>query len=181
MSAAYDYTQDLPGLGDNILARISGLVDEAQRYEQEIEELEGELKAAKERHRDVIQRQLPELMEQAGQKECTTIRGQKVELREILRASIPKDRTAEAHAWLREHGLAAIVKNVISVSLGKGQDDTAKRIVEKLRLTGLSPDVKEQVHSSTLQATLRELIEEGVDFPLETFGAILQKEVKIRG
>lgn len=177
---AYDYSQDLPAFGDNILARISGLVDEAQRYEAEIVELEEELKAAKERHRDIVQRQLPELMESAGQKECTTLKGQKVELREILRASIPKDRTAEAHAWLREHGLASIVKNVITVSLGKGQDDTAKRIADKLRLTGLSPDVAEKVHPQTLQATLREMIEEGVEFPLETFGAILQKEVKIR-
>jgi hypothetical protein len=178
--AGYDYSSDLPGMGDNILSRLTGLAREARDLSQAIEELE-EAQAEKQRlYNDIVARQLPELMQEAGQTKCQTSDGFDLELAEILRASIPKERAPEAHKWLREHDLGSIIKNVVSAQFGRGEEEKAREAIRALRAIDAPVETKEAVHSQTLQATLRELLSEGKEFPLDLFGAFVQKEVKIK-
>ncbi len=175
----YDYSQDLPQPGDNILARLSGLADQAKEAEAEIERLEKLLTKAKADHRDIIQKLLPELMEEAGQKDCTTASGRRLQLQDVLRASIPKERVIEAHTWLRKNKLASIIKTVVIAQFGRDEEAKARKVLADLRKINPKAEKKEAVHPQTLQATLRELLTEGIDVPLDLFGAVLQKEVKI--
>jgi hypothetical protein len=178
-SEAYDYSQDLPPLGDNILARITGLVQQEREAKAEIERLETELKFARDRYRELTEHELPALMEEAGQKDCTTIDGRQVTVCEVLRASIPEQHRETAHRWLREHNLESIIKVEVTASFGRGEAERAKAMAERVSNSGIPVKMKEAVHPSTLAATLRELIEKGVDFPLDIFGAILMKAVKV--
>ena len=49
----------------------------------------------------------------------------------------------------------------MSVSFGKGEDDTALETMTLLEKEGLFPDQKESVHPSTLKAFVKERIESG--------------------
>lgn len=175
-----DYLDEKEPVGDNLLASISALADEAKTLEAKIADMEEQVRICKEQHRLIVQYRLPELMEVAHQSELTSLSGRKITLCEIIRASIPKAREAEAVSWLRENGFSSIIKNQVSVEINKGQDELAKKIVDKLRLSDLKPEFRSLVHPQTLQKTIREMIEEGIKVPFDLFGVYEQKEVKIK-
>lgn len=166
--------------GDNLLASISTLADEAKDLEAKIEDLEEQVRITKRHYRFIIEERLPELMQTAKQTELKSLSGLQLTLCEVVRASIPKTKETEAIAWLREHGFASIIKNQVSVEIGKGQDELAQRIVDKLRLSALKPEFRSVVHPQTLQKTIREMLEENVDFSFDLFGVHIQKQVKIK-
>ena len=74
---------------------------------------------------------------------------------------INKNNRDAAHAWLRQQGHGDIIKNQVSVSFGKGEDETALETMTLLEQEGLFPAQKESVHPSTLKAFVRERIESG--------------------
>lgn len=179
--AAYDYSRDVvQNTGDNILARLAAKADEAMAAKRAVEAAEASLKAAQELHRDIIQRQLPELMDEAGQKDCVTSNGFRLTVAEVIRASIPAANAPVAFAWLEEHGHSSVIKNEVKVQFGRGEDKAATDALAALSGLGLHPDQKRTVHPQTLQSLIKELMADGVDVPLDTFGAHIQREVKIK-
>lgn len=175
----YDYSQDLPAPGHNILAELAAVADDALAAEKEVERIEADLKRAKQKYNDLVQKTLPELMEAAGQKTCTSAKGHQLKLVDVLRASISKERVPEAHKWLRDHDLGSIIKLELKAQFGKNEGDKAKEALKALKKFNKEAEAKEAVHNQTLLATLRELLAEGEDVPLDLFGAVVQKEVKI--
>ncbi|MDB5177575.1 MAG: hypothetical protein JWN75_1243 [Candidatus Saccharibacteria bacterium] len=180
MTDTYDYSADLPQAGDNILASLTNLARDARGLKMEAEALAAASAEKLQLYNDIITRQLPELMQEAGQNKCQTQDGFDLEVKEVLRASIPVERKNEAHEWLRGHDLGSIIKNVVSAQFGRGEEAKAKAAIKALADLGAPVETKEAVHASTLQATLRELLGEGKEFPLDLFGAFVQKEVAIK-
>jgi Arc/MetJ-type ribon-helix-helix transcriptional regulator len=175
----YDYSEDVEDRrGDNAMAVLQGLVLEARDAQREVEEAEQALKEAQSRFRDITEVRFPEAMDNAGQLDCRVTDGTRCVLSEVIRASIPKDRTHEALSWLRANGQASVIKNILSVALGRGEDEKAAFI--RTQLKGFEVEQKQTVHPQTLQALIKELLAEGVDIPLDTFGAIKQRKVVLK-
>lgn len=178
----YDYSEDVEDKrGDNILAVLSAKADEARNAMNDVKAAEETLKAAKERLRNIVEVELPELMDEAGQKDCVTSGGVRLVLQENVRVSIPKDeRGTRALEWLRENGHASVIKSEVSIEFGKGQDAQADALTQELRTKGLMPSQSIGVHPQTLAALVRELLRDGVEVPLDTFGGFIQREVKLK-
>jgi hypothetical protein len=98
----------------------------------------------------------------------------------MIHASIPAARKDEAFSWLRENALDDIIKNDVTVSFGKGQDNIAGDLVGKLEQDGFNTSQKTYVHSSTLKAFVRERFENGKPIDLDMFGAFVANAAEIK-
>jgi hypothetical protein len=123
---------------------------------------------------------LVQLMEQRGVKEIKLISGDAVSYKPFVKASITRDKEAEAFKWLQDNGHGDIIKNIVSVRFGKGEDQNAHNLINDLTQNGLSPDQKRKVEPMTLMALVGEQINLGKDIPLETFSVFMGNKVKIK-
>ena len=171
---------DLKKLQDDDLSGLSKLIQKQLDLDSEIENMEETLKDMK-REREVLSSEtIPTKMQELGINETTMKDGSKVTVREGFHCRIPKERTDEAHAYLRANDLGDIIKNQVSTSFGTGEDNMAGDLAGYIQLTyGVTPDVKESVHPSTLKATLKKRHEEGLTDPDDLFGIFIRPETKI--
>ena len=77
-------------------------------------------------------------------------------------------------------GLDDIIKNDITVSFGKGEDNVAGDVVGLLQERGFDPKTKTHVHPSTLKAFVKERVIEGKPIDLDLFGAFISNTAQIR-
>lgn len=177
----FDYSEFKDGPGDNLLARLSGLALDQKRAEAEVARLEEELKTAQARLRDIAEHQLPALMDEAEMSEFTTKDGIKISVKEVIRGSIPASNASKAFAWLEEHGHDNLIKREFKIEFGKDEEAWAKKFARDLakRKRPLKVQLKRTVNPRTLQAFVREQLEEGVDIPLNLFGVFRQRFSKI--
>lgn len=160
------------------LAQLSLLAEQQAKAAAEVARLEAELTAARESLRDYAERQVPDMMDQVGMAEFKTASGLKIKIEETIRASIPKASAPSAFAWLREHGHAAMIKRVISVALGKGEEERAQKLHDMLD-SEFEVDDAQNVHPSTLSAFVREKLRDGEDVPLDLFGVFRSRVSKL--
>jgi len=159
--------------------QLSQLVRSLRNVEQQIEDAETHLKSLKqEKHRMSVET-IPALMDEMGV-ERLDVDGVTVERKMMIHASIPVDRKDEAFAWLRENNLDDIIKNDVTCSFGKGQDNSAKNVVGILEEAGFDPKTKTHVHPSTLKAFIKERVTEGKPIDLDLFGAFIANAAQIR-
>jgi predicted transcriptional regulator len=174
----YDYGDT--AASTDILARLATLAGEQRKAEIAVLEAEEALSKAKKHLADVSERQIPELMDEAGVAEFTTADGLKIQVLEKIRASIPKTAQGAAFAWLREHGHESLIKNIVEVKFSAGEDEKAEEILHLLQEHGTEPSAEKSVHASTLAAFIKEQLTAGVEVPLELFGAFRQRYAKIK-
>jgi hypothetical protein len=98
----------------------------------------------------------------------------------MVHASIPQDRKEDAFAWLRDNNLDDIIKNDVTCSFGKGEDNVAGDVVGMLNERGFNPKTKTHVHPSTLKAFVKERVTEGKPIDLDMFGAFIANAAQIR-
>lgn len=165
-------------------ARLDKLAQEAEATARKVAEAEVELDLRRATHRQIIERDIPELLDQMRMTECTTSSGLRVQIERKIRASLPsgKERPADRAAaiqWLIDHGHGGLVKNKVVVALDRGEDDRADALVTQLRGAGFDPTAEKEVHPSTLSALARELLGEGRDVPMDLLGVFDQRQAKI--
>ena len=85
-----------------------------------------------------------------------------------------------AYKWLRDNGLADIIKNEVSVQFGKGEDDKAKQLLDLAVTNGYEPQQKTKVEPMTLKALYRERVEAGLDMPSDFFHLYVKDETKMK-
>ena len=163
----------------NILTVLSQLAEELQAAELEVKQREAELKAAKERHQQLNEVTIPDIMDENGISEFVTTDGFKLLVTDKLVGNITKANEQEAHQWLADHGYESLLKNQFKVDFGKGDDRTAQEVENFLAGHGVHADRKRFVHPQTLHAFLREKLEDGEDVPLELFGVFRKRQTKV--
>ena len=104
------------------LAEVRALAEQQAVLEAEVENLESQLKAKKDALKDVAECLLPGLLADVGLTSLSLADGTKLEVQDNIFASIDDANREAAHAWLREHGHGDLIKNVVSVTFGKGED-----------------------------------------------------------
>ena len=162
----YMMLKDSTDLLDNIeISTIGAECVKLKNKEDEIADLEDQLKKKKEEADFISSSVIPELLAEQGLSEIKLADGSKVSVKKEFRATVPKDDTKRENAlqWLRDQGLGDIIKNNVSVSFGKGEDDKAKRLLDLAAENGYEPQQKSDVAWNTLTALYRERVEAGLD------------------
>ena len=149
--------------------------------EDEIAELEEQLKNKKAEAEDISSRVIPELLAEQGLSEIKLADGSKVSVKKEFRCTLPKDISKRelAYKWLREQGLGDIIKNNVFVTFGKGEDDKAQQLLNLAAENGFEPEQKSDVAWATLTALFRERIESGLDMPSDVFSTWIKDKTKI--
>jgi len=175
----FDESEALVNVDQKTGRQLSQLVRNLRNIEKEIEDAETHLKSLKaEKHRLSVEN-IPALMDEMGV-ERLDVDGVVVERKMIVSASIPVDRKEEAFAWLRSNGLDDIIKNDVTCSFGKGEDNIAGDVVGLLQERGFDPQTKTHVHPSTLKAFVKERVTDGKPIDLDLFGAFISNAAQIR-
>lgn len=177
----HDYSKftDAPkdDTGDS-LARLAEMADEQVRRQNTLATAEAEVKSAKEELRQISEEAIPELMESLGVETFTTTSGVKITIKEIIRASILKPKQHQAFAWLRKNGHEALIKRVVKLQFGMGEDELANETVKKLE--DLDLEDNSSVHAATLKKFVKELLEEGKDVPEDLFSVHKQRVSSVK-
>jgi len=175
----FDESAALSSVDTGTGKQLSQLVRNLRNIEQQIEDAESHMKALKQEKHKLSVENIPALMDEMGL-ERIDVDGLTVERKMIISASIPQDRKEDAFAWLRENGLDDIIKNDVTCSFGKGQDNLAGDVVGILQDRGFDPVTKTHVHVSTLKAFVKERVMDGKPIDLDMFGAFISNAAQIR-
>jgi hypothetical protein len=105
--------------------------------------------------------------------------GSAVEVKPIYGASITVDKKEEAFNWLRNNGLGDLIKNEVTVSFGRNEDNKAADYAVLAQGKGYQPTQKLKVEPMTLKALVRERIEKGLDMPTDLFNVFAGSRTKI--
>ena len=176
-----DLRQDAPSQVTQVNPeQLSNEIKTLQEILQEISNQEEKLKELKEREKYYSGIVIPDLMNQLNLKTMKLKDGSQIEVKNIFGASIIADKKQEAHSWLRDNGLGAIVKNEITVKFGLNEDNKAEQYATLARGQGYDPDRKVAVHASTLRTTLEDFHSRGGKIPSEFFRTFEGNQTKIK-
>ena len=174
--------EDTKDLLDNIeITAIATQCKLLNDKEDEIAALEEKL-ISKQAETDIISSEvIPELLKEQGINEIKLSDGSSVTVKTEYRATIPKDdfKRETALQWLRDQGLGDIVKNNVSVSFGRGEDDKAKQLLDLAAENGFQPQQKSDVAWNTLTALYQERVKAGLDMPSDVFSLWIKDKTKI--
>ena len=162
---------------------IQSLADQVERLEKMnrgIEKTEESLKEQKKQKDHVSMEVIPTLMSEMGLAELKLVDGSMVTVKPNYSASITVANREAAFNWLRNNGLGDIIKNEISVSFGRNEDNKAADYATLAQERGFQPTQKLKVEPMTLKALVRERIEAGKEMPTEIFNVFVGNQTTIK-
>ena len=171
--------QELEGSGDDRLKAVGSFCEQLETVREKITKQKAQLKKLEEEEFKLENESIPTLLDEIGMKAVTLSSGSKVEIQEVYKAHISEANKEEAFTWLRDNGFDDIIKNDIVCSFGRGQEQDAANLLNKLSESGENPIQKSGVHASTLKAFVKEQIQKGSDIPQDKFGVYVTNKVKI--
>jgi len=122
---------------------------------------------------------IPTMMQEMNISTLKLADGSAVEVKPIYGASISAERKEEAFNWLRTNGLGDLIKNEVTVSFGRNEDNKAIAYANLAAENGYQPSQKLKVEPMTLKALVRERIEAGKDMPSDLFNVFAGNRTKI--
>ena len=162
---------------------IQSLADQVERLElcdDRIADIENDLKMMKKKRDHISGEVIPTMMSEMGLAELKLHDGSHLKVSTSYRATITEANKEAAFNWLRNNGLGDIIKNEISVSFGRNEDNKAADYAELAKSQGLQPTQKMKVEPMTLKALVRERIEAGKEMPTEIFGVFSENKTTIK-
>jgi hypothetical protein len=159
--------------------QLTDKVHQLKNLEDEIENAEDGVKKLKEQARVLAEFEIPAIMKEMNITKLKLKDGESVEVKPFYSASIPEDKQQEAFEWLRNNGRGDIIKNDITVTFGRGEDNKAATYAVLARGQGFEPVQKIGVHSQTLKAVVREYFESGQEMPSDLFKTYEGNRTKI--
>ena len=162
---------------------IQSLADQVQRLEgllSRIETSENNLKDLKKEYQRISGEVIPTMMSEMGLAELKLQDGSHLKVSTSYRATITEANKEAAFNWLRENGLGDIIKNEISVSFGRNEDNKAADYANLAKGQGLEPTQKLKVEPMTLKALVRERMEAGKEMPTELFNIFVGNKTTIK-
>ena len=167
-----DRTSNLTSLATQVKA-LRDLEDQVKSDEEalknkqrEVERISGEI--------------IPTLLSEMGLSSLKLADGSAVEVKPYYAANISLKNREAAYNWLRSNGLGDIIKNEITVSFGRDEDNKATTYVNLAKGQGYQPTQKLKVEPMTLKALVRERIEAGKPMPTEIFSVFIGNKTTIK-
>ena len=158
---------------------LSDKVIKLKNLEDEIANAEKSVSKLKEQAKTLSQFDIPAMMEEMHITKLKLKDGESVEIKKIYGASIPQEHQEAAFTWLRNNDLGDIIKNDITVTFGRGEDNKAAEYASLAQGQGYEPVQKIGVHPQTLKAVVRERLESGQEMPSDLFKTYAGNSTKI--
>ena len=172
-----DQTSSLSKIDD--AGDLSSQVVKLKKLEDELAEVEAHVKELKKQIDMVGGEVIPTMMQEMNISTMKLADGSAVEVKPVYGASIPIAKKEEAFKWLRDNDLGDLIKNEVTVSLGRNEDNNASNYANLAQGQGYQPVQKLKVEPMTLKALVRERIENGLDMPSELFNVFAGSRTKI--
>ena len=158
---------------------LSDKVIELKNLEDEIQNAEESISKLKEKAKTLSEFEIPKMMEEMHITKLKLKDGEIIEIKKIYGASISPENQEKAFTWLRNNGLGDIIKNDITVTFGRGEDNKAANYAVLAQGQGYEPVQKIGVHPQTLKAIVRERLEAGREMPSDLFKTYAGNRTKI--
>ena len=168
---AITQTNEVKALSDQVL--------NLRDLEDRIKQKEIELKKLKKDSEIISGEVIPTMMTEMSISTLKLADGSAVEVKPIYGASISPDKKEEAFNWLRNNGLGDLIKNEVTVSFGRNEDNKASQYAILAQGQGYQPIQKLKVEPMTLKALVRERVESGKDMPSDLFNVFAGNRTKI--
>ena len=164
-------TNDVKSLSDQVV-KLRNLEDKISQAEENLNKLKQEA--------DIISGEvIPTMMQEMNISTLKLADGSAVEVKPVYGASISAERKEEAFNWLRTNGLGDLIKNEVTVSFGRNEDNKAIAYANLAAENGYQPAQRLKVEPMTLKALVRERIEAGKDMPSDLFNVFAGNRTKI--
>ncbi len=178
-----DFEKDQQKVAENTdLNALATHVTKILELDDQIEHQENILKEYKTQRDKISSETIPALLAEQGLQSLKLADGTVLEVNKKYSCTLPKDpqKKAAAYQWLRDQGLDDIIKNEVSVTFGRGEDDKANQLMDLAAGNGYEPNQREKVEPMTLKALYRERVEAGLDMPSDFFHLYVKDETKMK-
>ena len=169
---------------------LSDTVIELKSIEDEISNAEKSISQLKEKAKNLSEFEIPKMMQEMNITKLKLKDGESVEIKPYYYASVAQgrgeddsafiERKSKAFNWLRDNGLGDIIKNDVTVTFGRDEDNKAIAYATLAKEQGFEPVQKETVHAITLKALVRERLESGKEMPSDLFKTYAGNSTKIK-
>ena len=160
--------------------KLADKIKELQAHQQQLQIQEDAVKQKKKDIEHLSGEVIPTMLSEMGLSFLKLQDGSSVEVKTNYSATITQANKEAAFNWLRENGLSDIIKNEISVSFGRNEDNKAADYAELAKGQGLEPVQKLKVEPMTLKALVRERMEAGKEMPTELFNIYVGNKTTIK-
>ena len=171
--------QDTMKKTDNIQS-LADQVEKLESLQTRLELQEENMKNTKKQLEHLSGEVIPTMMSEMGLSHLKLMDGSSVDVKPNYSATITQANKEAAFNWLRNNGLGDIIKNEISVSFGRNEDNKAADYAALAQERGFQPTQKLKVEPMTLKALVRERIEAGKEMPTEIFGVYSENKTTIK-
>ena len=173
-----DQTELLDKMDD--VDKLAHKIKEMQAIQKDIEQNEEYLKQRKKDLELISGESIPTMLTEMGLSYLKLADGSSVEVKTNYSANITQANKEKAFNWLRENDLGDIIKNELTVSFGRNEDNKAAEYAELAKRQGYQPTQKLKVEPMTLKALVRERIEAGKPMPTEIFNVFIGNKTTIK-
>ena len=172
--------QDAGATAPNSMGKIGAVANDIADTDKEISDIEKELKKKKDYKKHLAENVLPNLFSEVGLSELKLADGRHLKVSNYYGASIKEEKKQAAFNWLRDNGFGDLIKNQVSCSFGRNEDEKAKSLINTLNDQGYQSMQREWVEPSTLRAFIREQHEAGKELPMDLLGAFVGQKTTIK-
>ena len=158
---------------------LASQVKSLKELEDEIKADEESLKNKKKEIERISGEVIPTMLSEMGLSSLKLADGSAVDVKPYYTANISIANREAAYGWLRSNGLGDIIKNDITVSFGRNEDNKAAEYANLAKGQGFQPTQKLKVEPMTLKALVRERIEAGKTMPMDIFNVFVGNRTKI--
>ena len=159
---------------------LSELCTRLLELQKQITKCEDNIKNLRNEERLLSENEIPNLMQQAGISSLKLIDGSSVSFKPEYYAKIPVSKTDEAFDWLSSNGHGDLIKNQVSLTFGKSEDNVANSLVEDLKSKGHNVSQKKKVEPMSLKAFVKDEIQKGNNLPMDLFGVYVSNKTTIK-
>ena len=172
--------QDSGSMSQDNMGKIGAVANDVADTDQEIQDLEDKLKVKKDYKKHLSENVLPNLFAEVGLSELKLADGRHLKVGNFYGASIKDAKKEAAFEWLRNKGHGDLIKNQVSCSFGRDEDEKARGLINTLNEKGYPSSQREWVEPSTLRAFIREQHEAGKELPMDLLGAFVGQKTTIK-
>jgi hypothetical protein len=171
---------DSGNMSQDNMGKIGAVANDVADTDQEINDLEDKLKVKKDYKKHLAENVLPNLFSEVGLSELKLADGRHLKVSNYYGASIKDAKKEAAFEWLRNNGHGDLIKNQVSCSFGRDEDEKARGLIDTLNQKGYPSSQREWVEPSTLRAFIREQHEAGKELPMDLLGAYVGQKTTIK-
>lgn len=169
--------------GDNLKAMLSGLALDLVDAQKLAEDKKLEWEAAQAVVTDLSEKVIPSAAE-GLEGDFLMDDGRKLQIKEVVSASISGGKRLPAIKWLDDNGYGSIVKHQVVFHFDRNRNELYQDFMEHIQSfidkDRLVMTEEHNVHAQTLMAWVREKLKEGIELPRELLGIFVKHVAKIK-